>query len=225
MVFGVFGMLAVQYTYFAAINASNAATATVLQYLGPAFIAVYAAACARRLPFAIEAVAVFLSIAGTYFLVTHGNPNQLVISTTALSWGLASAVALAVYSIQPVGLLRRFDASLVVGWGMLVGGVVFSFVHAPWNVTGTWDQWTFLSVFFVIVFGTLAAFYAYLSAVKILGPTTTSLLACAEPLSAAAMSVLWLHVSFGFFDWLGTALILATIVILQFKVYRAYSPH
>lgn len=40
LLFAFLGMLAVQYTYFAAIKHSNAATATVLQYLGPVFIAI-----------------------------------------------------------------------------------------------------------------------------------------------------------------------------------------
>lgn len=36
-------MLAVQYRYFAAIKYPNAATATILQYAGPALIAIYVA--------------------------------------------------------------------------------------------------------------------------------------------------------------------------------------
>src|SRR5690606_21026736 len=39
LIFSITGMLAVQYTYFAAIKHSNAATATVLQYFGPILIA------------------------------------------------------------------------------------------------------------------------------------------------------------------------------------------
>ena len=221
VIFGVFGMLAVQYTYFAAINASNAATATVLQYVGPTFIAVYSAARARRLPYAVEVLAIALSMAGTYFLVTHGNSNSLAISRSALAWGLASALALAIYSIQPVKLLKKFDAALVVGWGMVVGGLAFSLFYAPWNVPGIWDNDTALSVLFVVIFGTLAPFYAYLTAVNILGPTRTSLLACAEPLSATIVAVLWLHVTFGFFDWLGTILVLTTIVVLSLPARRS----
>lgn len=43
LLFSLLGMMAVQYTYFAAIKYSNAATATVLQYSGPVMIAVYLA--------------------------------------------------------------------------------------------------------------------------------------------------------------------------------------
>lgn len=38
IIYGIFGMLAVQYTFMSAINYGNAAVATLLQYLGPIFI-------------------------------------------------------------------------------------------------------------------------------------------------------------------------------------------
>lgn len=215
IVFGLFGMLAVQYTYFAAISASNAATATVLQYLGPVFITGYAAAREKRLPHWIEAIAIVMSVIGTFFLVTHGNLQALAISRPALFWGLSSAVALAIYSVQPISLLKRFTSSVVIGWGMLIGGVAFTFVHAPWSVAGVWDISTVVSVLFVVFFGTLAAFYSYLTAVKLIGPTKTSLLACAEPLSAACLAVVWLKVPFGFYDWLGTLFVILTIAVLS----------
>lgn len=43
-------MLMVQYTYFAAIKHSNAATATVLQYAGPVIIAIYLAIKNKKSP-------------------------------------------------------------------------------------------------------------------------------------------------------------------------------
>lgn len=50
IVFSIIGMAGVQYTYFAAIKHSNAATATVLQFAGPIFIAVYLALKYKKLP-------------------------------------------------------------------------------------------------------------------------------------------------------------------------------
>ncbi|MEO8894575.1 MAG: DMT family transporter, partial [Rhizomicrobium sp.] len=100
------------------------------------------------------------------------------------------------------------------GWGMLIGGVALSFVHPPWAVTGSWDAKALTFFAFIISFGTLAAFYLYIKAVHLIGAQKTSLLSCAEPLSAAVLAVWWLGVSFGGMDWLGTACILATIVLL-----------
>ncbi len=217
LVFAIFGMLLVQYTYFAAIAASNAATATVLQYVGPALIAAWYTWRERRLPTVFEAVSVALAIGGTVLLVTHGNLSSLAISPLAVVLGLSSAVALAIYTIQPVALMDRYASPVIIGWGMLIGGVALSFVRAPWQVPGTWDGATWAAVGFIIVFGTLIPFHAFLSAVRLVGPRTASLLACAEPLSAAIIAVLWLGTHFGVYDWIGTACILATIALLTLK--------
>lgn len=212
--FAIFGMLGVQFTYFAAIRTSNAATATVLQYLGPVFIALWYAWSDKRVPRPLEICAIILAVAGTVLLVTHGDLSSLAISVESLIWGLLSALTLAYYSIQPIPLLRRFDSSIVVGWGMLIGGVAISCARPPWHVSGVWDLAAFGSATFIILLGSLAAFYAYLSSVGMIGANTASLLACAEPLSATIVAVAWLGVPFGAADWLGTAFILATIALL-----------
>ncbi|MFT3740271.1 MAG: EamA family transporter [Breznakibacter sp.] len=217
VVFGLTGMLAVQYTYFAAIKYSNAATATVLQYSGPVMIAVYLAVKNKRLPKLMEFVAILLAVLGTFLLVTHGNVDSLSISGIALFFGLASAVSLAIYTLQPVPLLHRYKSSVIIGWGMLMGGLAFSFIKAPWNADGTWDAQTYLCTAFIVIFGTLTAFYSYLTAVQLIGGQKTSLLASAEPLSATILAVLWLDVPFSAIDWLGTICIVSTIFLLSRK--------
>ena len=215
ILFGLVGMMPVQYTYMAAIDASNSATATVLQFTAPAMVAVWLALNGRRWPDRRELAAIALATLGTFFLVTHGRLGALSITPLALFWGLASAVAAAFNSIQPAQLLRKYGSSLVGGWAMLVGGVALSFIHAPWKVQGSWDGTAFTFLAFILLFGTLAAFYLYIKALKLIGAQKSILLTCAEPLSAALLSVWWLGVSWGAMDWLGTACILVTIVLLS----------
>lgn len=217
IIFGVIGMIGVQYTYLAAIKHGNAATATVLQYIGPAFVTSYFILKAKRYPTKNEILAVCLALLGTFLLVTHGNFNTLSISKEGLFWGLLAAFGLAFYTIQPIELLKRYGSTIVVGWGMIIGGLVFSFVHAPWKFEGEWYVSTNFAFLFVVLCGTVLAFYSYLESLKYLSATETSLLACTEPLSAAITAVLFLGVSFGWIDWLGTILILLTIVVLSKK--------
>lgn len=217
LLFSITGMLMVQYTYFAAIKHSNAATATVLQYSGPVLIAIYLAFVNKRLPGAIDLIAILFAVLGTFLLVTQGNLDSLSISPMALFLGLASAVALATYTLQPISLLRKYSSTVIIGWGMLIGGVAISMVKAPWHVTGIWDQQTYYYTAFVIVFGTLIPFYLYLGAVQIIGAQKSSLLASAEPLSAAIVSILWLDVSFGLTDWIGSLLIISTVLLISYN--------
>ena len=223
LAFGVLGMLGVQYTYFAVIEHSNAAVGTVLQYLGPTVIAVYLTTVHRRKPSRRELVAIVLAMLGTVLLVTHGELGVLQISPEALMWGLSSALALAFYTVQPVALLKRHDSAVVVGWGMLIGGLAFVGWSQPWHVSGTWDTGAYLAVLFIVVLGTLVPFYCYLLAVKTIGPQRTSLLACAEPLSAALVSVFWLEVAFGWLDVVGSLCIVLTIFILAIGVCQQSS--
>lgn len=215
IIFGITGMVTVQYTYFAAVKHSNAATATILQFAGPVLIAIYLALKNRRWPHKLELLAIGLAVLGTFLLVTHGDVGTLSISKTAFAMGIASAVALAIYTLQPISLLKKYDSGTVVGWGMLIGGIAFSLIRAPWQVAGTWDSYSFIAAAFIIIFGTLIAFYTYLTAVKLIGGQKTSLLASAEPLSAALLSVLWLKVPFHAVDWIGGICIISTVFILS----------
>ena len=54
----IFGLMSVQYTYFAAVNAANAATATVLQYTYPILVLVCTSVLAKKSPNPYEIVAI-----------------------------------------------------------------------------------------------------------------------------------------------------------------------
>jgi len=217
LIFSIVGMLGVQYTYFAAIKHSNAATATVLQFAGPIMIALYLAIRNKQFPKKNEFLAIILAIMGTFLLVTHGQINKLSISATALFYGISSAVTLAIYTMQPRQLLEKYNSATVVGWGMFIGGVVFSFLKTPWQVPGIWDASTFSSIAFIILFATLIAFYSYLNAVKLIGGQKTSLLSSAEPLVAVLISVIWLKTNFLLIDWIGSICIISTVFLLTMK--------
>lgn len=217
LLFGIVGITSVQYTYFAAIEHSNAATATVLQYVGPVLIVLYFALRNRKWPTPFQYLAVFMATVGTFLLVTHGRFDRLSISGPALFWGLGAALGLAFYTIQPHRLLTRYDPMIITGWGMLLGGMGFSFIHAPWDISGRWDLYTYLSTVMVIVLGTVIAFSFFLQAVRLIGAETASLLSSVEPLSATVLSIVWLGVSFDPIDWLGGLLILSTVVLLTLK--------
>lgn len=215
VLFGIVGMLGVQYTYFAAIEHGNAATATVLQYLAPVLIALYFCIRVRSLPVKHEVIAIIFALCGTFLLVTKGNIQTLAISGPAFAWGILSAFALAFYTLYPSRMLSKWGTILTVGWGMLIGGIGFSFIHPPWKFEGNWSFPSFTAVVFVVIFGTLLAFLFYMESMKYIKASEASLLACAEPLSAAFLAVAWLHVPFSAVEWMGAFSIIATIFILS----------
>lgn len=94
-------------------------------------------------------------------------------------------------------------------------GIGLNFVNPVWKIHG--QKWTLLSglyVGFVVIFGTLIAFYLYIDSLRYIKPTEASLLGSSEPLSATIVTIFWLHVSLGMFELLGGICIICTVLIL-----------
>lgn len=214
LVFGVVGMSMCQYTYFTAIGASNAGTATVLQYIGPVLILIYISLRNMQLPRRNELVAIGLAVIGTFLLATHGDPRSMVLSDRALFWGLLSAVALAVYTVQPGRMLKEYGSAVVTAWGMLIGGILLCIVFRPWTIAVEIDSTVMLGMAVIVVAGTVIAFSCYMEGIRLVGPKKGSLYASVEPVSATVFSVIWMHVSFGVMDFVGFLCVISTIFLL-----------
>ena len=159
-------------------------------------------------------MAVVLALAGIFVIATHGNPGTLVLSRRALIMGLLSAFAVVVYTVQPVELLKQYEAPMILAWGMLIGGTVLMLAFQPWNHMPIVDAKMIEIVLYIIVFGTMAGFSMYMQSVKLIGGVKAGLYACIEPVAATILSVVWMKVQFAPMDLLGFVLILATIFVL-----------
>ena len=221
LLFALFGMMLCQYSYFTTIQYSNAGTATVLQYTGPAMILVYLCVKAKRWPKAYEIAALIFSCGGVFVLATHGDLSSLALPPEALFWGIVAAVTLVVYNLQPIRIIAKFSTLTVMGWGMTIGGIVLTAIMRPWKVSAVWDTETVAALLFIILFGTIAAFYCYLTGVRLVGAANASLLACIEPIAATIVAAAWLKVRFTPIDLVGFALTITAVVIISVYQIKA----
>lgn len=215
LVFAVFGMMLCQYSYFTTIQYSNAGTATVLQYTGPAMILVYTCVKRRKKPEKYELAALCCAMLGTFILATHGKLNSLAIPPRALFWGMLSAVTLVIYTLQPSELMKKYSTMLTLGWGMFLGGIILLVFMRPWMLKPVMDGQTVFLMTVIVLLGTITAFYCYLTGVRLVGASRASMLACVEPVAATVISALWLHVEFGAADLVGFFFVLSTVFIIS----------
>lgn len=214
IIYGLAGMMLCQYSYFQTIEWSNAGTATVIQYLGPALIVVWVCLQTKRLPEKKEVLGVILAVTGIFLIATHGNPTTLALSQKALIMGLISAVSVVIYTVKPARMQAEFDTPLVLAWGMLIGGTALTIAFRPWNNKVIFDGETFTALAFIILFGTMAGFSMYMTGVKMIGSVKASLYSCVEPVASMVLTAVWMKVSFTTPDLIGTAFVIATIIIL-----------
>ena len=151
LIYGLLGMMPCQYAYFQTIEWSNAGTATVIQYLGPALIVIWVCFRTKRMPTVQEVIGVILAVIGVFLIATHGNPTTLALSGRALLMGLASAVAVALYTLEPARLQKKYDTPLILAWGMAIGGIALTLISRPWTVKGIQaDTEMFTALAFVV---------------------------------------------------------------------------
>lgn len=215
IIYSVAGMMAVQYSFFIAVEASNGGTATVLQYTNPVMIILYLAFFKKVRPKAKETLAVLLALGGIFLLSTNGNLHTLVITPKGLFMGLLCAVFTCFYSMLPRRLMEKYDEVMVCGWSMFIGGIVLAIWKNPWEVGAGADYQVWGLFGMLVLFGTVIPFIASLKAIMLSGPMYANVLASIEPVVASFLTFLFLGTTFGGFEILGFGCIILTIVMLS----------
>lgn len=216
IVFSLFGMLLVQYSFMASIDAGNAAIATLLQYLAPIYILLWLIFKRYQKLQLSDVTVIFITMIGTLFLLTNGSFKGFSVSSVALIWGIISGISLAFYTLYAPKLLDHYSSITVVGWAMLISGLCMNMIHPVWKVeVQDWSLITMLVLAFTILFGTTIAFWMFIKSLEYLEAKETTLLGTVEPLTAVVSSVIWLNLPFGLLQVVGMILILLMVVYLS----------
>lgn len=217
LTFGVLGMALCQYSYFQSIALAGVGVATVLQYLAPSMIIVYLLIRYGKRPSSGESFSVLLALVGIVCLMGKDSLSFESIPYAVLMWGLLSAVGVAVYSVSPVALLSRYGTLPIVGFGMILSGIVAAILfHQPYSEV-IWDWETVIGCFNVVFLGSIVSFNAYLEGVKRIGAVPGAILSSVEPISAAFLGWLLFDNQFSVLNLVGMALIIATVIIIALE--------
>ena len=224
IVFGIAGMLGVQFTFVAAINESNAVLATLLQFLAPIFVVAYVSLSLKKWPPKYQVLGIIGTLIGLFLLLTNASFESLLISPKALLWGVGVGLTFAFYTLYPARLMKEWSVLLVVGWGMLVGGFTLGLVSRVWQQSSQWvvlvDFKILMLLVALIFFGTVA-FILFLSSMKYITAVETSILSSIEPLTAMVISVIVFGTSLGFWQLIGVFVMLVCVTWLSIAGEKA----
>jgi drug/metabolite transporter (DMT)-like permease len=230
-IFGVIGLFAAQLTYLAAIYYSNATTATVLQYLFMPMVVIYDLLRKNRPTTLILVISITFSFFGLILLSVnfYSTGSLFVVSPIGLFFGLMAAVSGAFYTIYARVLVKKegFEPTISLG---------FLFACIPVTIFGLYPSIRYIStlsamplgsiltiaglILFVVIVGTVGAFYLYIKSMKHINSSDASVTASMEPISAAIFSVLILDIFLTGIQYLGAAIIILSIFFIQIDSSR-----
>lgn len=204
-------------TFFLAVYASNAGTGAIFLALVPLLAGIYLFLRGKQRFTFRELLCCALVLAGVILIVSKGDFSSFDFNWAAILWGLTCAVLSTAYSIQPKPLIEKWGVVPVVSWGMLIAGIFGISIANPWESLSAFTLNSWLALGFIVLFGTVAAFWLYLASLKYLSPVMVGLVVCMEPTSAYLFGIAFLGLKLGWLECLGIAMVLANVLILSCK--------
>ena len=213
-IYGVIGVMFMQFTYFQAISIGGAAATTVITYACPAMVVMWESFYHKRLPKRGEVIAVVLAMSGVFLLVTGGNPTKLLVPIGCVIWSLLSGAAFAFSAIFPKHLFaKKIDPYFLTGVGMFIGGLSTFALIDERNWLPFLSSDVLFDVSWIVIFGTVAAFLSFNAGLRFLTPEEASITATTEPAASVIISWLIFGTTFGLVESVGIILVMLAIVM------------
>jgi drug/metabolite transporter (DMT)-like permease len=221
-VWGVFGMAAVQFTYFLAIAETNVATAIFLQYLAPILTALWAWGFEGQRLGGLLISCLLLAMFGSFLLI-FGGTAQLLVSPLGLIAGLGAALSLSFYTIYGARGVGQQNPWRLLCYGLGFGLLFWLVIDALLLATGRpvagahlllqADMWPFFA--YIAVLATIVPFGLFLTGLRYINPTQATLTGMLEPVVGGLLAFVVLAESLRVAQVLGGGLIVVAVILLQ----------
>lgn len=217
---GMISIALFNYCYFAALERSSVAVASLLLYTSPIFIMVLSAVLFHERLTGQKLLSLALTVAGCACITGVFSESQAVAWTTVLL-GLGSGLFYGLYSIFGKYALREYNA-------MTVSFYTFVFAAAATAPFCGADSFRFVAAhpqdllvgIGLAVVSTVAPFLLYTAGLNGIQASKAAVLAIVEPLVASLLGVIAFGDSFTVWTLLGMVLIFSAIAVLQLPWHR-----
>jgi drug/metabolite transporter (DMT)-like permease len=231
--FGILGLAAVQWTYFAAIERLDIGIALLIQYTAPLMIALWARFVMQEEVRARIWLALGLSLFGLGLVVDVWRGLSLDGAGVLLAFG--AALSFAFYILMAERGVRTRDPISLLCLGMLFSSVFWAILEPWWSfptevvdddvsLLGNLAEYSlpvWLLMLSMLVFGTIVPFALLVGALRHLPATRVGIAAMFEPVAATIVAYLWLDEALSGLQLVGAALVLAGILLAQTARERA----
>ncbi len=216
-IYGVIGVVIMQFTYFKGIETGGAAAATVIQYACPAFVVIWQSFYHRRFPKRGEVIAVVLAMSGVLLLVTGGDFTKVLVPLECVAWSLSSGAAFAFSAIYPKHLFAlRIDQYSLTALGMILGGLSTFFLIDGADWRPFFDADVRFDVIWIVLVATVGAFLCFNAGLKYVTPEEASVTATTEPAASVVISYFMFGTVFGSIELIGIGLVILAILCPTF---------
>jgi drug/metabolite transporter (DMT)-like permease len=210
---------------YVAGHTTTAINLSLISITFPVFIVLFSRLFLRELITANKWIGIILVAGGVVLLITNGTPSKLLDVSFAIGdiWMLVAAVTFAVYSI----LIKRKPDQLSI-WAFQLStfilGIIFLLPFFIWEYVSApppeFDTKTVLSIFYVGIFASLAAFVLWNKAIVAVGPSKAGMIYYTLPLFSGFLAYLFLKETISIIHFYCAVLIVSGIITANYESKR-----
>lgn len=206
-------------SYMRAIELGGMATAAVLLYTSPVFVAIMSRLLFKEALGKNKLIAIAINIAGCVLTVTGGDFSEIKLTGVALLTGVLAGFT---YGTMPV--FSRFGADsedpyTSSFYGLAIGAFLLFFLVRPYNGMGT--EWSWQIILVLIGFGIVPSALAYIiyfgGLTKVKETSVVPVLASIETVAAALIGLVVFGQQLSLGKVIGIALVVFSILVMNMK--------
>lgn len=214
----VFGMLPTSFLLYYSYNFIESGLATVIHFTYPVIVIIAMALFLKRKIYFYHHIAIVLSLIGMGIISLRGDIN---ISIYGIIIALLSGVTYSLYIIligentkKIDSIVLTFYVSLFASIGMFIYGSLFNTLNLRV------DLYSFGLLLGLSIFCNIFTVYLFSLSMRYINPQEASLFSMFEPLTGVIMGILVFDESIMFMKILGCSLIVLSVVVLSYFMYR-----
>jgi len=213
LILGLFGVAAVQGTYYYAIATLGVGLAILLQYVAPALIIGFEALRGARVRPPMM-VAVVAALAGTALLVVGVDHGAHAIPARGWLAGAGAALSFTFYILYSKRGLSRYPPETVLFYTFLIGAAFWGFVTPLPRILAAGYDGTLWAMFLALgVFSTLVPFVCFYAGLRRLPASQAGIVATMEPVVAVLSAAIILGEGLRTLQWVGATMVLVAAVL------------
>lgn len=215
---GIFSIVFFNWAYFTAIEEVSLSVAVILLYTGPAFVVILSRIFFKEPMTSRKIGALVLTLLGCALVV-----KVFPIGIEHISWygilvGLGSGFGYALYSIFGKHALKKYHPLTVITYTFVfASAVMLPASGITISTTDLQSAHVWMNILGLGFLPTALAYYLYTMGLSMVESGRASIAATVEPLVATLMGVFVFNDLLTAFQILGMLLVLAAVVLIQFK--------
>ncbi|MGH2480925.1 MAG: EamA family transporter [Ktedonobacteraceae bacterium] len=208
----------VTYTYYVSISRIPIAVTLVIQFTGPAWMALVGAIWRKSMPSWYVLGALGLTIGGVVLVTGAWQQNVLGLDGVGLLFAVFALLTFIAYLMLGRQVGKYLPSTTGTAYGAIIASLFWLVVQPPWSIpASTWHPQTLALILLVGIIGMALPFSLELAALRRLEATHVGIVSMFELPASALIALFWLGQSLDLWQVLGCVLVLAGVTIVQLE--------